>query len=351
MADLDPAAPSAGRAKAWKPQVPEAEGSTPSAADSAAGTPRPGRGTDGSMTDDDIFFRDILDHLYDGVYFVDRERRITYWNKGAERITGYGAAEVAGRRCSDNLLSHVDEAGGVLCLGRCPLAQAIEDGQVREAEVYLKHASGHRVPVRVRVAPLRGPDGAVVGAVESFSDNSQLMAARHRVMQLNQLVERDPLTGLGNRRYLERKLEAALWEARQTGMACAVLFADVDHFKRVNDTHGHAVGDGVLQMVAETLRLGVRAADCVARWGGEEFVVIMMDVDPAHLPAIANKLRTLAERSSFSAPDGRVQVTLSLGATTSRPGDTVETILQRADALLYQSKLAGRNRVTLDAPG
>lgn len=297
---------------------------------------------------DDISFRSILDHLYDGVYFVDRERRITYWNKGAERITGYDAGEVTGRRCADNLLSHVDDQGCLLCYQQCPLAQTIADGQVREAEVYLKHANGHRVPVLVRVAPLRGPDGTLVGAVESFSDNSSLMAARARMTQLNDLAERDPLTGLGNRRLLERKLKTALLEAHHGAAACAVLFADVDHFKQVNDVHGHAVGDGVLQMVAETLRLGVRATDCVARWGGEEFVVVLTDLDPAHLSAVAEKLRVLVQRSAYSAPEGRVQVTASFGATVSRPDDTVETILRRADGLLYQSKLNGRNRVTLD---
>ncbi len=112
------------------------------------------------------FYKNIIDNLYDGVYFVDRDRMITYWNKGAERISGYSAGQVIGRRCRDNLLNHVTANGVELCHDHCPLAAVMEDGRPREAEVYLHHADGHRVPVMVRATALRDEGGNIVGAVE-----------------------------------------------------------------------------------------------------------------------------------------------------------------------------------------
>jgi diguanylate cyclase (GGDEF)-like protein/PAS domain S-box-containing protein len=303
------------------------------------------------MTETGDFFKDILDNLYDGVYFVDRERRITFWNKGAERITGYSAAEVTGHSCYDNLLNHVNEKGVVLCHSLCPLAKTIADGQVREAEVYLRHAQGHRVPVLVRAAPLRDGSGQIIGAVESFSDNSSVVAARQRVTNLLQEAESDALTGLFNRRTIERKLQGSLAERQEEGLPFGLLFVDIDFFKRVNDTYGHEVGDQTLKMVAETLRHSLRDTDLVGRWGGEEFVVVLYGVDRRRLAAVANKLRALIELSAFHHEQNSIQVTASIGATLSQPGDTLSALVRRADQLLYRSKAAGRNCVSVATSG
>ena len=87
------------------------------------------------MKKDKLFYKNLLDSLHDGVYFVDRDRRITYWNSGAERISGYESSEVVGRRCSDDLLMHIDKEGSCLCGAKCPLAHTLDDGLIREAEV------------------------------------------------------------------------------------------------------------------------------------------------------------------------------------------------------------------------
>ena len=105
---------------------------------------------------DGSFHGRLLDSLYDGVYFVDAERSITYWNKGAERLTGYTAAEALGKHCYDNFLMHVNANGCALCFGGCPLAATLVDGNPREDEIFLRHKRGHRVPTSVRVSPVRG---------------------------------------------------------------------------------------------------------------------------------------------------------------------------------------------------
>ena len=295
-------------------------------------------------------YQDILDHLHDGVYFVDRDRVITYWNQGAARIAGYQADRVLGRSCRDGVLNHVSATGVPLCENGCPLSATMEDGLPREADVFLHHADGHRVPVLVRCAPLRDASGAIVGAVESFSADRGLRTARKELRDLRHQVHTDPLTGVGNRAFIDRRLRAIVAEASRDGASdAAVALIDLDRFKGINDAHGHEAGDHVLRMVANTLKATVRATDALGRWGGEEFLVLFDDVtDDASLATACEKLRHLVGWSRLDLGDGTsISVTLSLGATRLRSDDTPETVVARADALMYRSKEAGRDRVTI----
>ena len=295
-------------------------------------------------------FKDILDHLYDGVYFVDRDRVITYWNQGAARISGYATDQVVGRSCRDGILNHVTANGVSLCQNGCPLAATMEDGTPREADVFLHHADGHRVPVLVRCAPLRDASGAIVGAVESFSAARGLRSARSELRTLRRQVHIDPLTEVGNRAFLDARVRSLVAEAGRDGARdAAVAMMDIDRFKSVNDLHGHEAGDQVLRMVAKTLVGSLRGTDVIGRWGGEEFLVLLEDVaDDASLTAACQKVRHLVRSSRLDLGDAAsVTVTLSIGATRVRAGDTPESVVARADGLMYQSKRAGRDRISV----
>ena len=124
------------------------------------------------VPDNPAFYKEILDHMSDGVYFVDQERRILYWNDGARRLTGYSADELLGHRCQDDILCHIDGEGKRLCQEGCPLTASIEDGGMHQASVFLRHKQGRRVPVNVRVQPMKDAQGAVIGAIEIFSDDT-----------------------------------------------------------------------------------------------------------------------------------------------------------------------------------
>jgi diguanylate cyclase (GGDEF)-like protein/PAS domain S-box-containing protein len=296
--------------------------------------------------DPDSYSR-IIDHLYDGLYYVNRNRVIQYWNRAAERITGYAAAEVVGRPCSDNILTHVTDNGDNLCMGACPLAATLEDGQMREASVFLHHKDGHRVPVSVRVAPLNGPDGKAIGCVELFTDMSSLKSIETRMKELEEMALLDRLTGIANRRYIEKELSIHLSEEKRFQIPFGILFMDIDHFKKFNDTYGHDVGDQVLKYVANTLLKNSRPFDVMGRWGGEEFVGILRNVGLEQLEELGNRLRMLVESSYIASQDKTLHVTISMGATLMRHDDTLESLIKRADNLLYESKSAGRNRLTL----
>jgi diguanylate cyclase (GGDEF)-like protein/PAS domain S-box-containing protein len=290
------------------------------------------------------FYKTLIENLYDGVYFVDRERRITFWNKAAERITGFSKDEVLGTRCFDNLLRHVDDQGNSLCLRGCPLLSTMHDGRLRSASVFLHHKSGQRLPVAVGVAPIADDQGEIIGGVEIFRDNSTAMAALEQLRELQDLAYLDELTRIANRRYLNIFLASKFNEFERHGWPFGVIMADLDLFKQVNDTFGHQVGDAVLKMVAETLLKNCRSFDLVGRWGGEEFLCVLCNpIAEEQLMAIAERLRNLMASTWLTMPDRSIKVTISLGITLVRSQDTVETLIQRADALLYRSKTAGRN--------
>ena len=294
------------------------------------------------------FHKNLIDNLYDGVYFVDESRLITYWNKGAERITGYSSEDVIGKFCHSNLLDHVSESGKHLCKDGCPLMATIEDGAAREAQVHLRHADGYRVPVLVRTTPIYDEQENIIGAVEVFSNNRSLFKMKQRVDKLERDVFLDALTQLANRKLLEIKIGSALQEYHQHHISFGLLFIDVDHFKSINDTYGHKEGDHVLRNVAQNMARHLRGTDICGRWGGEEFVVLLPELDLNGLSGVAEKLRGMIASSSIRINGEEVSVTVSIGGVVVREADTMDSIIERADQLMYASKQGGRNLVTLE---
>lgn len=295
----------------------------------------------------DQFYQKVLDNLYEGLYIVDKDRKIIYWNEAAEKMTGYARDEVVGKHCWEDILMHTDDSGKYMCNCECLLKGAMEKGDKVEAELFFHHREGHHVPVLVRVAPIYDRRGVVAGAAEIFSDNYSGLNLGRKIRELERMALLDPLTNLGNRRYGQMALSGKLREFKRYGWQFGVLFIDVDDFKAVNDTYGHSTGDKILRLIATTLTNGLRSSDVVSRWGGEEFVACVANVDETTLFHVGEKLRALVEKSSFSVGHIATHVTISIGATLAKKKDSANTIIKRADSLMYQSKKAGRNRTTI----
>ena len=287
--------------------------------------------------------------MSDGVYFVDRERRILYWSEGAYRLTGYKAEELLGKFCQDDILCHVDYAGKRLCQEDCPLAASISDGGLHEANVFLRHKQGRRVPVTVRVQPLEGADGSIIGAIEIFSDDSAQTEERRRTEAMNRLAFLDHLTQLPNRRFMEMSLHTALTEFQVHHDPLGLLMIDLDGFKGINDSFGHSCGDCALQEAARTLTGSLRPTDTVGRWGGDEFLAIARNMDRETLSRLAERCVLMVAQTTVPSNDERlISLSISVGAALSRPGETAEELIQRADELMYRSKTDGRGRATSD---
>jgi diguanylate cyclase (GGDEF)-like protein len=193
---------------------------------------------------------------------------------------------------------------------------------------------------------MKDEQGQIIGAVEIFSDSTNLNQLQKRVGELEAVAYRDSLTGLPNRRYTNLKIQQTIQEMVEFNRSFGLIVIDVDRFKEVNDLWGHDAGDAVLQTVSETISQNLRRGDLIGRWGGDEFVAIVADVTPSILRSTAERWRKLIVNSQIRSSKGGIAVTASLGATLLTVGDTPESAIQRADTLMYWSKRE-RNRVTL----
>lgn len=292
----------------------------------------------------DYLYKEMLDNMYEGIYFVDKNRKILYWNKKAASISGYASTDVIGQNCYNNILNHIDEAGHHLCENGCPLHKTLCDGISRETKLYLHHKEGHRVAVAVRTIPIYEED-EIIGAVELFVDDREKMEMISNLKELEKLSILDQLTGLPNRRYGEAYIKSRMSDFNNFKIPVGIAFIDIDYFKTINDVYGHVTGDKVLKMVSKTFKSAVRSNDIVIRWGGEEFIAVFTGVDEASIKVATEKLRMLVEESIIKIQGKELPVTISVGATIYKSGENMETFMHRSDENMYVAKNSGRNKV------
>lgn len=274
----------------------------------------------------------LIPYLYEGVYVVDKQRKIIFWNEGSERITGYSTSEVTNSFCYHNILQHIDENGNQLCKNGCPLQKTLQDGIVNEARVYLKHKEGYRLPVMVKTLPIYDDNHYIVAAIEVFTDERFQKQIFLENQELKDKPRIDPLTRIANRHFFDFQLSQKIEETKVFSNTFGILMIDIDHFKHVNDTYGHLVGDEILKIVANSLSSNVEKTDLVSRWGREEFIVIVDVENQDDLFKIAERLRHIVMSSSFQMENGEtISVTISIGGTINRLDDKVSTLIARAD--------------------
>jgi len=298
----------------------------------------------------DRFLTDLLDAIPEGIYVTDDERRIVYWSEGAEQVTGYAAEDVVGSHCYDDILVHEDVYGHKLCTGDCPLEQCLGDGEPRSvSEVFLKREDGERLAVYVKTRRFE-VDGRAYG-VEVFGE-LESVAGREvakLIQELSDTAVTDPLTGLFNRRYIDIVLEQHFSLYRRLGQRFGVTQIDIDGFKPINDDFGHATGDEALRFVAGVLSDGTRKMDLLARYGGDEFVVVSAVGDATALERLAARAVQSVRGSRFLTPGEEIlPMTVSAGATLVNPDDTSgSSVLARADRAMYDAKRDGGDRFCL----
>lgn len=296
------------------------------------------------------FYKELLEHISDGVYFLDRDRRIQYWNEGAFRLTGYTAEELLGRHCPDYRMCQVDGPGGQrVCEEMCPLTASVDTNGPHEIRWFLQHKQGGRVPVVLRAEPIRSADGSIVGTVAIFRDDSVQQETRRKSEEMERLAFLDQVTQLPNRRYVEMRLRTVLDEFHVHHDPFGVLVIDLDRFKAINDDFGHATGDRALREVGKVLSIALRGIDIVGRWGGDEFTAIVPHVNNENLRALAERCCVMVEQISVPTSDDiPVFISVSVGGTLALPNDTVEGLIKRADRLMYECKASGRGRASTD---
>ncbi len=281
--------------------------------------------------------REIISGLLEGVVVVDTDTRVVLANEAAARLFGVAVSELVGRPLSGVPVDLLDDRGRLLDADRLPLARALRGEEVRSVVVRLVRRDGTLLWVEAHANPLLDEEGELYGAVASYDDVTLRVEEDRRTRHE---ADTDPLTGLANRRALERTLAGALARAGARGRIAAVLMLDLDGFKKINDSHGHAAGDAALREVARRLRRCVRERDLVARLGGDEFVVLLNDVggsSGAAQEACERIDAALAE--PIALEEGEMTLRAAIGvATFPADGADAPSLLAHADRAMYAAK-------------
>ena len=288
-----------------------------------------------------------LASIADAVITVDTDARIEYLNPVAERLTGWRNSEARTRPVAE-VFAIVDEATGAPIPD--PVARALAEGATVEAEgnVVLLCRGAESIAIDHSVAPIRDRSARIVGAVLVIQDMSR---ERQYAAQLASLASHDPLTGLLNRREFEQRVRALVDRPADDGAQHSVLYLDLDQFKVVNDTGGHAAGDELLRQLGALLRPRLREGDVLARLGGDEFGVLLPHCPPAPALRIAEALRKSIVDFRFAWRNRSFTIGVSIGLVNLAEAPyTLASVLSAADAACYLAKDKGRNRVQVYMP-
>lgn len=290
--------------------------------------------------------KQVLDNSIVGIYIADEERRIVYWNREAERISGRSKEDMIGVKCHEGGLDHVNMEGEHLCSSLCPYLKTYQDGKERSAKVFLRHKNGDRILVEAKFIPVFDDQHDLDFVMEQFREVGTKNVSDQMINQLSDAAQHDQLTGIPNRRFLDEYLSYQVLMRREIGQQNAVMFLDVDNFRKFNNTYGHEAGDLVLKELTKNVTSINRSGDVFGRWGGEEFMGFFSINDPAVIPAIAERYISAIRAMEISFEGQNLSVTASIGITCIREDDTPESVTKRADELMYHSKQAGKDRYT-----
>ena len=299
--------------------------------------------------------RSTMNTLAEGMVILDHRAIIVMANEAFERMVGCLAGKLEGRCIQDFTRSSYTEQSGI---SQSWIESVLAGEACQGLSLNLVDGQGRTQIVSLNATPICGEDGKTRGIVATFEDQTviqkknvrmkkllrKLQQSRSEIQRQNDqlltLATRDPLTGCLNRRAFYQELETHWVAVRRSSSPLTCVLVDVDHFKSVNDMHGHGVGDQVLQGVAAVLQLEARKTDLVCRYGGEEFCLVLPNTDVAQAIQVAERIRQVLA----SSPCGTVCVTASFGVASATAADRSE-MLERADEALYAAKRGGRNRV------
>ncbi len=281
-----------------------------------------------------------LESIGDAVITTNMQSEVTYLNPVAEKMTGWSKSEAQGRPILE-VFRILNESTRKLAANPVDVVLAHNKVCGLANHTLLIAKSGVEYAIEDSAAPIRDPNGAILGVVLVFHDVSD---ARQMAQKMTYLAEHDYLTDLPNRLLLTDRITQAISAAQRRQSKLAILFCDIDHFKRVNDTLGHEVGDQLLKVLCQRLQLCIRASDTLSRLGGDEFVVLLPELNDDAVPAeIAQKILTVL-KDPVNIAGHELFITASIGiAVYPDDGQSEDVLTRHADAAMYHAKNSGRN--------
>jgi diguanylate cyclase (GGDEF)-like protein/PAS domain S-box-containing protein len=284
-----------------------------------------------------------LDSIGEAVLRTDLQGKVTYLNRKAEEMTGWRREEARGRSMAD-VLRLIESVGGPAVANAAGIATPEDQAAEETADgtnCILVRRDGFECRIERKVTPIQDQDGRVIGSVVAFHDVS---AAQAKSLVMSHLAQHDSLTDLPNRVLFNDRLTQAIALAERQGKQLAVMFVDIDHFKKINDSLGHDVGDKLLQSVAGRLLACVRRSDTVSRLGGDEFVILLSQVEHAEDAAFSARKILRALSAPHIIDNKALDINVSIGVSTyPNDGQDAEGLMNRADNAMYEAKEHGRN--------
>lgn len=292
----------------------------------------------------DTFYRHMMDHIQNGVIFIDSEYRVLDWNSAAERMTGRSADSVFQQRWNPSFACLCDQNGFTLEDSDCPFLELMNKGEKIQRRLAIRQEGEPMVHIDLEVIPVLNDLGHLCGGAMILEDVSETAILEQKIVYLRERASQDQLTKVPNRGELNRQLPDFVEYHQRTQHPGSVVICDIDFFKRINDNYSHQAGDKALIVFASILKDCCRDTDFVARYGGEEFVMLCGDCDFAEAKEIAENIRKRVKRTPIPALRNAC-MTASFGVSTVLADDTHETVLGRADQGLLIAKESGRDRV------
>jgi diguanylate cyclase (GGDEF)-like protein/PAS domain S-box-containing protein len=286
----------------------------------------------------------FLNSLFEAACVLDQDQTILFWNDTAEDITGYSPDLITGIKCDESQIDPVDSDGLRFCASA--LASGDGSGGSIHRRVFLRHVEGHRVPIMMKVIPMGG-EGGRDGTLILFREDALLEELRERLRELESLCLVDSLTGVPNRRHAERSIQSRLAEMERYGTQSAFFVVDIDGFSELNSEYGHFSADRVLRMVANSIMGTLRPFDLFARWGADQFIVVVANASLDIVSSIGERMRMIVSTSSLDTPGGGVSVTVSVAGTLAQPGEEVPSIMGRIEGLLRKASVSGGDRMVI----
>ena len=279
----------------------------------------------------------FLNKMFEGVFLVDKNRTILFWNKAAESITGFLSAEVVGRKCFDNILMHVSDRGKSLCWDDCHLKKTLQDGEVRDISIFLRHKQGHRVPVNVRSIPLRDDADQIQCTMEVFTRGG-IETNFEQFKDLARKAFIDSLTGIPNKDYIMNKLKSLLISRGPNEEEFfGILFIELDNLRKINDDYGMVIGNTAIQVTAKSILENLEPGDIIARISGGLFLAVTNMKKTSLLLNWANKLNLVVQQSTIPEHED-LFLRISIGGVIAKSGDDVDVIYQSLEEELKNSR-------------
>jgi diguanylate cyclase (GGDEF)-like protein/PAS domain S-box-containing protein len=295
---------------------------------------------------DPEIYQAVLDKLQTGVYIVDRNRRIRFWNEGAEQITGYLRQDVVGRFLRDHLLTQ-DAVKDVDSEPDDPINLVFRDGKPSTMDVSILHKDGYRVPIVLRTNPIRNSHGAVVGAAESFEKNRSASDWTRRQAGFADFGCLDAMTGVAAQSFMETQLQENLTIFADHNIPFGILLVQIDHMDQFRASRGPGVVSTILRVIAQSVENCLRPTDLVGCWGANQFIAILLECSESEVAHVGERVRKMIGQAEIEWWGDRFSVTSPVGGAGCRAGDNAELLIARAAASLQESIEKGGNCVTV----